>query len=149
MTGRPHRWFVDGEPADQGWRMRAACRGMDPEWFTLHGGPLTEQNEAAYAVCQVCPVAAECLEAAVAQGDVATIRGIPLTGSIAWKWAECEWCGSRFARPPRGRHGKDNKRVGPRRFCTRQCAWEHRRRAETETVGRVSELASAARRMAA
>lgn len=150
MTGKLHRWSAAGSGVDQSWRDRAGCRGMDPELFTLTGRELTADNQTAYAVCRSsCPVSAECFESAIKMGDVSTIRGLPITGTVEWQWAECEMCGGRFARPPRSRRGKSNQRVGARRFCSRECAWRNRRRVETETVGRVSELASATRGVAA
>lgn len=55
--------------ADESWRLRAACRGMDPEIFyrekKLPGqiGPHT--YDVARAICAACPVRPECLEYAL------------------------------------------------------------------------------------
>jgi Transcription factor WhiB len=56
------------EVAGPDWRVRAACRGEDPELFFPVGdwGPaLVAQLAAAKAVCARCPVVAECLSFAV------------------------------------------------------------------------------------
>lgn len=49
--------------AGRDWRVRAACRDVDPELFFPIGdcGPELEQVAAAKAVCARCPVVAECL----------------------------------------------------------------------------------------
>lgn len=55
-----------------GWRLRAACRGMDPEMFFPHqGGNMTEPT----AVCRTCPVQTECLRYAMAAGEIWGIWG--------------------------------------------------------------------------
>jgi hypothetical protein len=54
----------------QGWRGRAACRGVDPELFfpAAERGPVRAvQVAAAKAVCAGCPVRAECLAEALAR----------------------------------------------------------------------------------
>ena len=43
------------------WREQAACRGLDPDLFFPGRGELAEP---AKQVCAVCPVSAECLDAA-------------------------------------------------------------------------------------
>jgi WhiB family redox-sensing transcriptional regulator len=48
------------------WQTEAACRGLDPDlFFPVWGASATE----AKAVCATCPVAAECLEFALANGE--------------------------------------------------------------------------------
>ena len=52
------------------WRQRAACRDEDPElFFPLSDiGPGAHQVARAKTVCARCPVRAECLDYAVANG---------------------------------------------------------------------------------
>jgi WhiB family redox-sensing transcriptional regulator len=48
------------------WQTEAACRGLDPDlFFPVRDASATE----AKAVCATCPVAAECLEFALANGE--------------------------------------------------------------------------------
>ena len=59
-------------PAD--WRALAACRGLDPDlFFAERGDTLTVRN--ARAVCATCPVAAECLEFAIANDETVGMWG--------------------------------------------------------------------------
>lgn len=70
---------------DQRWRRRAACRGEDPEVFFApdlegppHGRYLAERDRRwrdAKAVCRRCPVRADCLDAALASGEVGVWGG--------------------------------------------------------------------------
>ena len=56
------------------WRNLAACRGLDPElFFPERGDAFTARN--AQAVCAACPVAAECLEFAIANDETVGIWG--------------------------------------------------------------------------
>ena len=48
------------------WRDQAACRGMNPDMFFPARG---EHVRNAVAVCATCPVAADCLECAVAEPE--------------------------------------------------------------------------------
>jgi WhiB family transcriptional regulator, redox-sensing transcriptional regulator len=59
------------------WRHKAACRTEDPELFFPVGtsGPALLQITEAKAVCQRCPVNAECLAWALASGQDAGIWG--------------------------------------------------------------------------
>lgn len=52
------------------WLDRAACRDEDPELFfpLTDMGPGAQQTAQAKAVCARCPVRAECLESALANG---------------------------------------------------------------------------------
>ncbi len=62
--------LTGGQPADRGWRERAACRGVDPELFfpTAEPGPVhDEQVAAAKWVCARCPVREPCLTEALAR----------------------------------------------------------------------------------
>jgi len=60
-------WGMDSLPKDQLWRQSANC-GPDVAdwfWFTEHGGRggrrLSANNRAALALCDTCPVLAQCL----------------------------------------------------------------------------------------
>ena len=66
---------VNGKrPAVADWRTLAACRGLDPAlFFAERGDTLTVRN--ARAVCATCPVAAECLEFAIANGETEGMWG--------------------------------------------------------------------------
>ncbi|GAB3499873.1 hypothetical protein GCM10027572_36100 [Flexivirga lutea] len=59
------------------WREQAACRGENPELFFPVGtsGPALQQIERAKEICRHCPVAAQCLAAALAGGEDAGIWG--------------------------------------------------------------------------
>jgi WhiB family transcriptional regulator, redox-sensing transcriptional regulator len=48
------------------WLDRAVCRGIDPDLFFPQRG---EPTDPAKAVCAGCPVAAECLEYALVNGE--------------------------------------------------------------------------------
>ncbi|MBB2894627.1 WhiB family transcriptional regulator [Flexivirga oryzae] len=56
---------------DDDWRRNAACRGLNSDLFFPVGttGPALAQTERAKAICRTCPVAAQCLEAALAHGE--------------------------------------------------------------------------------
>lgn len=56
---------------DTGWRIRAACLGVDPDLFfpTGSGKGFDEQTEAAKAFCGMCAVQAECLESALERNE--------------------------------------------------------------------------------
>lgn len=62
---------------DQAWREQAACRGEQPELFFPVGtsGPALRQIEQAKEICRSCPVIAQCLAAALANGEDAGIWG--------------------------------------------------------------------------
>lgn len=51
------------------WRARAACRGMGPTLFYADGKEDQWVAPAARRVCAGCPVADECLDAALAQRE--------------------------------------------------------------------------------
>ena len=59
------------------WRTRSACLDEDPELFFPVGstGPALEQTERAKAICQACPVVAECLEWALESNQDAGVWG--------------------------------------------------------------------------
>ena len=53
-------------PIDQSWRLRSACRGMDPElFFPSPGG----DNSATKAICLTCPVRLQCLDHAIVHNE--------------------------------------------------------------------------------
>ena len=54
--------------ADQRWRLRAACAGVDPEVFLPDRGAPQEEP---LSYCRRCPVRCECLEAALGLGQQA------------------------------------------------------------------------------
>lgn len=62
---------------DSGWRDRAACRDTDPDLFFPVGttGVAVEEIEAAKALCQSCPVCAQCLDFALEANQEAGIWG--------------------------------------------------------------------------
>jgi WhiB family redox-sensing transcriptional regulator len=67
----PRAPFVDTERAGEDWRVRKACRDMDPEAFFEDGRSPAALAviEGARAVCSGCPVRGRC-------GDYALDRGI-------------------------------------------------------------------------
>ncbi len=58
---------------DLSWRLRGACRGLDPEVFF----PTTEEEDIqrAKAVCDTCAVQQQCLEFALANREAEGIWG--------------------------------------------------------------------------
>lgn len=64
------------ETRAQPWRDRAACHGMDPAlWFPEREPDGDNHGRAGKAICAQCPVAADCLEAALAVGEKQGIQG--------------------------------------------------------------------------
>lgn len=59
------------------WRERAACQDEDPELFFPIGDGVAAQKQIsrAKAVCQHCPVRAQCLDCALSTGQDAGIWG--------------------------------------------------------------------------
>ncbi|MEJ2865379.1 WhiB family transcriptional regulator [Actinomycetospora flava] len=59
------------------WRSRAKCRDEDPELFfpVGHHRPARVRLAAAKSVCGQCPVSADCLEWALANGEVDGVWG--------------------------------------------------------------------------
>ena len=62
VEGHDLAHIIAAERADQTWRTRAACRGLDPDLFFQERG---ENSAPAKAICSGCPVAAQCLEYAL------------------------------------------------------------------------------------
>jgi WhiB family transcriptional regulator, redox-sensing transcriptional regulator len=56
-----------GASSKRNWRLRAACRGADPELFFPEGaaGPAQESVALAKRICSQCQVRAHCLDWAV------------------------------------------------------------------------------------
>lgn len=57
------------------WRILAACRGLGPSLFYPDGYFDQAVTHAARRVCAVCPVTAECLDDAIAHGELYGIWG--------------------------------------------------------------------------
>jgi Transcription factor WhiB len=57
--------------ADQRWRLRAACAGVDPEVFAITRG---QSPEPAFEYCRRCEVRTECLQAALDLGPAGVRR---------------------------------------------------------------------------
>lgn len=55
------------------WQLDALCVGTDPELFCALPG--SRDETAARMICAECPVRADCLADAYAEGDDTTIRG--------------------------------------------------------------------------
>jgi WhiB family transcriptional regulator, redox-sensing transcriptional regulator len=55
-------------PSDSGWQLRAACRdeSADGSWEIEPDGKPSQENRAALAVCEGCPVRQACLDFALA-----------------------------------------------------------------------------------
>jgi WhiB family redox-sensing transcriptional regulator len=65
-------------PADVEWRLRAACRGQDPEIFfpaRQVRGSVAQRSVAAKRICAGCTVADDCLDWAVRNGETWGIWG--------------------------------------------------------------------------
>ena len=78
MTASVRRTVVADPARDTSWQDRAACLDEDPELFFPPGNEWKghEAQEAeAKAVCNRCPVLAQCREKALADGDFEGIRG--------------------------------------------------------------------------
>jgi WhiB family transcriptional regulator, redox-sensing transcriptional regulator len=58
-----HQSWLPSLPAPQTWQEEASCRDLDPEMFFIeaHTAETRQDKAAAIAVCNACPVAAECL----------------------------------------------------------------------------------------
>jgi WhiB family redox-sensing transcriptional regulator len=88
------------------WTSFAACRqpGVDPEWFFPVGdvGPGLREVAAAKAVCARCPVARECLEWALREGEAAGIwGGTTPEERRALRHSRREWARMKMSRVPR------------------------------------------------
>jgi WhiB family redox-sensing transcriptional regulator len=65
---------VGADGPDEGWRVRAGCRGLDPGLFFPEDeeGPGAER---AQEVCATCPVREQCLQTALATKEAYGIWG--------------------------------------------------------------------------
>lgn len=72
--------------ADNPWRLRAACRGMDPDAFVLGRGQLSGANVTAIRTCARCPVRTQCRTEWRAQPTHR--RAGFIAGGIAWRAGE-------------------------------------------------------------
>lgn len=82
MTAAPRRTVVTDPARDTAWEDRAACLNEDPDLFFPPGSDWKgheDQEAAAKAVCNRCPVLDQCREKALADSDFEGIRG-GLTG---------------------------------------------------------------------
>jgi len=57
---------------DDGWQLRAACRGVRVEMFFP---PVEQEADEAKAVCALCEVREPCLEAALVAGETFGVWG--------------------------------------------------------------------------
>jgi len=106
------------------WRLAAACRGHDPEMWSLSAGNRGQQYRAAHEICDSCPVTADCYDMAVRTGSWGLIYGgvdfdkprhrMPLQLRKCWR------CGNTY-----------QPRVESSRYCSAQCrqrTWEYEQR---------------------
>ncbi|MFE9812352.1 WhiB family transcriptional regulator [Streptomyces sp. NPDC005548] len=77
MTTMTRRVTRPAAPTPADWHASATCATVDPELFypTGPGGTAAQMEKQAKSICAVCPVRQECLDEAVAVGDVSGIRG--------------------------------------------------------------------------
>lgn len=54
------------------WHGQAACRSYDPEWWSVTGTKLSNDNKLAQRICAGCPVRERCKAEGVEQGVDAT-----------------------------------------------------------------------------
>ena len=73
---------------DNGWKLQAGCRGMDPNIFVAEVEPPKSAAHEVYAeairVCHECAVRVECLTEAVAMNEHLGVRG----GKLRWARAD-------------------------------------------------------------
>lgn len=111
------------------WRLDAACRGHPhPEWWSVATPGNTdgqEDNRRAVAICDSCPVAAQCLDFGVGSGSVGVIYGgHPLITPGKRRSGFCPGCGAAFVSAYRYQ-----------RYCTTVCGERHRRARRPLAVG--------------
>ena len=101
------------------WRNLAACRGLNPDlFFAERGDTLTVRN--ARAVCATCPVAAECLEYAIANDETVGMWG-GLCGDELIRERRRRAGGVRAKRPANIDHGTEGGYHRHRRAGTTPC----------------------------
>ncbi len=114
---RSSSWGFTAEPEQ--WRLHAACAGHDPDWWTAagQGDPSGRaNNRRAIAICDRCPVAAQCLDYGTRTGSVGMIYGgqVLLTTDKR-REIKCPVCGDTYVTV--WRH---------QRYCSTRCAQRHR-----------------------
>jgi hypothetical protein len=76
----PLTWWAPGQQPNPGWQSQAACAGHDPEqWFPTGRTP---DGLGARVVCWLCPVAADCLAAAMLEERRAGMRRYGIRGGL-------------------------------------------------------------------
>ncbi len=93
-----------------GWRDRAACRGRTRLFFSMD----PKKIATARAICESCPVAAECREASPKEQHGVwggADRNVRYEVSRTRDLRFCEWCGDEYL----ALHTRQ-------RFCCRQCS---------------------------
>lgn len=110
------------------WKLDAACRGHDPEWWSLDG-PRDARYRVAHTICGRCPVRVRCYQYGVDTGATGMIYGGVNFGASRPKngpdvpQIKCKRCGMVAEGPRKGR----------KKFCSARCRLEdqgERRRAE-------------------
>ena len=99
---------------DHDWRVRAACRGHDPEMWSLSAGRGGVEYREAHRICAGCPVREPCGEFGEASGSWGMIFGgrdfyMPKRAATPQE-TYCERCGMRFLRTKAWT-----------RFCSERC----------------------------
>lgn len=103
---------------DEDWRLLAACRGHDPEMWSLSVGRSGSAYNEAHKICDGCPVRVPCADMAERTGSWGLIFGgrdfyLPKPAASR-EWRNCVRCNKSFHTP-----------LGWRRFCTDTCRKLH------------------------
>ena len=108
----------------QAWRDDAACRGIGPDRFFSDRGDV-EAVAAAKALCEVCPVTAECFDYAARHrvrvgvwGGYGASKVRSLSVGYAFSARDCDECGRSFE------PDQSSQRV----YCSDDCYAAHNRR---------------------
>jgi transcription factor WhiB len=113
------------------WRLAAACRGHDPDMWTIKGNHRGHAYRRAHAICAACPVRQQCRDLADTTGSWGLIFGgrdyRAEPRHTAHENRRCGWCTAPFT-----------SRTIRANYCTarcRQAAYDHRtgRRQRTRT----------------
>lgn len=130
-----------------GWREHAACRGHEPEWWSLVDGRGTGNpvqfafNERARAICATCPVMKDCKQYGYDSGAIGVILGgFSFTARRNWDITSetvvfemevrCGHCKQPFQR-----------RTRRQKYCTTQCAERAAGKKHRERVRRGGKVA--------
>lgn len=108
------------------WRTEASCKGLDPDLFFPERGEPTAHIK---AVCEGCPVKAECLALGLELDGPGVWGGTSERERVGLRAGQprsrvCVRCGETFTFEP-GRVGQ------PRRYCGEECAYWARRASKT------------------